>query len=135
MPAPPTYEATTRKLTVRVRPQFLPEQSDPEARRWVWAYAIEIENRGAETVQLLRRHWIITDGLGRVEHVEGPGVVGDQPTLRPGQRYSYTSGCPLPTTSGSMAGEYRMITDLGEQFDIAIPAFSLDVPGERRVTH
>ena len=112
MAAPPAYEATTRKLTVRVRPQFLPEQSDPEA-----------------------RHWIITDGLGRVEHVEGPGVVGDQPTLRPGQRYSYTSGCPLPTTSGSMVGEYRMVTDLGEQFDIAIPAFSLDLPTERRIVN
>ena len=117
---------------MRVRPQFLPDQSEPDQRRWVWAYAIEIENRGRETVQLLSRHWIITDGFGRVEEVRGPGVVGDQPILRPGERYAYASGCPLPTSSGAMAGSYRMITDDGEQFDIAIPAFSLDVPDGRR---
>ena len=128
----PAYEASTRGLTVRVRPQFLPDQSEPDQRRWVWAYAIEIENRGRETVQLLSRHWIITDGFGRVEEVRGPGVVGDQPILRPGERYAYASGCPLPTSSGAMAGSYRMITDDGEQFDIAIPAFSLDVPDGRR---
>ena len=127
------YEATTRGLTVRVRPQFLPEQSDPDQQRWVSAYGVEIENHGAETVQLLSRHWIITDATGRVEEVKGPGVVGEQPVLRPAERYSYTSGCPLPTASGAMAGSYRMITDLGETFDVAIPAFSLDVPGERRL--
>ena len=131
----PAYEASTRGLTVRVRPQFLPDQSDPDERRWVWAYAIEIENRGRETVQLLSRHWIITDGFGRVEEVKGPGVVGDQPILRPGERYGYTSGCPLPTSSGAMVGSYRMITDGGEQFDIAIPPFSLDVPGGRRTVN
>ena len=132
-PAAPHYEATTRNLTVKVRPKYLPDQSEPEARRWVWAYAIDIENRGAETVQLLTRQWTITDGRGRVEEVAGPGVVGDQPTLHPGERYSYTSGCPLPTSSGVMVGVYGMITEGGEPFDIAIPAFSLDMPGERRV--
>jgi ApaG protein len=131
--ASPHYEATTRGLTVRVRPQYLPDQSDPQARRGVWAYFIDIENRSAETVQLLTRRWTITDGRGHVEEVAGPGVVGDQPTLHPGERYSYTSGCPLQTDSGVMVGAYGMITQGGEPFDIAIPAFSLDLPGERRV--
>ncbi len=129
------YEATTRGVTVRVRPQFLPDQSDPEARRWVWAYAVEIDNLSRQTVQLLARHWIITDGMGRVEEVKGPGVVGKQPTIRPGERYAYTSGCPLPTSSGVMTGSYRLVTDAGEAFDAAIPAFSLDLPSERRVVN
>jgi ApaG protein len=131
----PTYEAVTRNLTVRVRPEYLPDQSDEEARRWVWAYSIEIENRGRETVQLLGRHWIITDGMGRVEEVKGLGVVGKQPILRPGERFDYTSGCPLATPSGMMVGSYVMVTDSGERFDISIPAFSLDLPGERRVVN
>jgi ApaG protein len=129
----PAYEAVTRNLTVRVRPEYLPDQSDEEERRWVWAYWIEIENRGRETVQLLGRHWIITDGMGRVEEVKGLGVVGKQPILRPGERFDYTSGCPLATPSGMMVGSYAMVTDSGERFDISIPAFSLDLPGERRV--
>ena len=131
----PAYEAVTRGLTVRVRPQFLPEQSDPGARRWVWAYAVEIENRGRETVQLISRRWVITDGFGRVEEVKGPGVVGEQPVLRPGERYAYASGCPLPTSSGTMVGAYQMVTDTGERFDIAIPAFSLDLPDGRRIVN
>ena len=129
------YEATTRGVTVRVRPEFLPDQSDPDERRWVWAYSIEIANGGRETVQLLTRRWIITDGLGRVEEVNGPGVVGKQPTIRPGERYAYTSGCPLPTSSGVMAGSYGLVTDTGERFDCAIPAFSLDLPNPRRVVN
>jgi ApaG protein len=131
----PAYEAVTRDLTVRVRPEYLPDQSDEEERRWVWAYWIEIENRGRETVQLLGRHWIITDGMGRVEEVKGLGVVGKQPILRPGERFDYTSGCPLATPSGMMVGSYAMVTDSGERFDISIPAFSLDLPGERRVVN
>jgi len=131
----PAYEAETRNLTVRVRPEYLPDQSDEEERRWVWAYWIEIENRGRETVQLLGRHWIITDGMGRVEEVKGLGVVGKQPILRPGERFDYTSGCPLATPSGMMVGSYAMVTDSGERFDISIPAFSLDLPGERRVVN
>lgn len=129
------YEAETRGLKVRVRPSFLPEQSDPENRRWAWAYRIEIENRGNDTVQLVSRHWIITDALGRVEEVKGLGVVGEQPTIRPGETFSYTSGCPLATPSGSMAGAYEMITDGGDRFEAEIPAFSLDLPQARRVVN
>jgi len=129
------YEAVTRGVTVRVRPIFLPDQSDPDERRWTWAYHVEIENLSQETVQLVSRHWVITDGAGRVEEVRGPGVVGEQPTIRPGETYSYASGCPLSTPSGMMAGDYQMITDAGERFDAAIPAFSLDLPEARRVVN
>ena len=127
------YEATTRGVTVRVRPQFLPDESEPDDRRWVWAYTIEVENRGAQEVQLLSRHWVITDATGRVEHVQGPGVVGEQPILPPGARFTYTSGCPLPTPSGTMAGSYSMVTKTGERFEAEVPAFSLDLPDSRRV--
>lgn len=130
-----SYEAITRGLRVRVRPQYLPEQSDPGERRWVWAYHIEVHNRGRETVQLVSRHWIITDAFGRREEVQGPGVVGRQPTLRPGEAFEYASGCPLPTSSGTMVGTYQMVADTGERFDAAIPAFSLDVPAGRRTVN
>lgn len=126
------YEAETNGIVVRVRPTFLIDQSDPAAGRWVWAYQIEIENRGRETVQLVSRHWTITDGVGRVTQVDGPGVVGEHPVLRPGERYDYASGCPLPTDSGAMSGRYRMASDDGRAFDVAIPPFSLDVPRARR---
>ena len=126
------YAAETRGLVVRVRPQFLPDQSEPDERRWVWAYHIEIENRSRETVQLLARHWVITDASGHVEQVKGLGVVGEQPVLNPGERFRYTSGCPLPTSSGAMEGSYRMASKAGEQFDIAVPAFSLDLPHTKR---
>jgi ApaG protein len=134
-PAGDTYEASTRGVIVRVRPSFLPDQSDAGERRWTWAYHIDIENRSAETVQLVSRHWIITDGAGRVEEVKGPGVVGEQPTIRPGETYSYASGCPLPTPSGMMVGSYQMITDAGDRFEATIPAFSLDTPDSRRVVN
>jgi ApaG protein len=127
------YEAVTRGVIVRVRPKYLPEQSDPAARRWVWAYQIEIVNASTQTVTLQSRRWLITDGRGRVEGVEGPGVVGKQPTLTPGEAFSYVSGCPLATSSGSMVGTYRMTLPHGEAFDVAIPAFSLDVPEPRTV--
>ena len=127
------YEAETRGVIVRVKPQYLPEQSDPASRRWVWAYRIEVVNASLETVQLISRHWIITDASGRVEEVRGPGVVGEQPTLRPGDGYTYVSGCPLATPSGSMVGSYQMIADTGEPFDVAVPAFSLDLPDAGRV--
>jgi len=129
------YEATTRGLVVRVRPSFLEAQSDPAARRWVWAYAVEIENTGGETVQLISRHWIITDAWGREEEVRGPGVVGEQPTIKPGEKYAYASGCPLSTSSGSMVGTYQMVSDAEEAFDIAIPHFSLDTPSARRTVN
>ena len=126
------YEAETDGIVVRVRPSYLTGQSDPDSGRWVWAYQVEIENRGPATVQLIARHWIITDARGQIEDVRGPGVVGEQPTIPPGDSYSYTSGCPLGTASGSMAGSYSMTDTEGRTFEAAIPAFSLDVPGERR---
>ena len=122
-------------MKVRVAPSFLPEHSDPEERRYVWAYEVEIENGGRETVQLIDRRWTITDARGHVEEVQGPGVVGEQPVLEPGDRYQYTSGCPLPTDSGAMVGSYGMVTDAGERFEAAIPAFSLHMPGAERVVN
>ncbi|MDQ8027091.1 MAG: Co2+/Mg2+ efflux protein ApaG [Brevundimonas sp.] len=129
----PAYEAETDGILVRVRPSYLAGQSDPEGGRWVWAYQVEIVNLSASPVQLVARRWTITDALGHVEEVRGPGVVGEKPTIQPGDSYSYASGCPLGTPSGSMVGAYSMVDDLGRMFEVAIPAFSLDVPGERRV--
>jgi len=131
----PVYEAKTRGVLVRVATSYLPDQSDPEAAKYVWAYMIEIENHGTETVQLVSRHWIITDAMNRVEVVKGPGVVGEQPLLKPRDAFRYTSGCPLATTSGTMRGSYQMITEEGETFDAEIPEFSLDMPGARRVVN
>jgi ApaG protein len=129
------YEAETAGFIVRVRPEYLADQSDPGARRWLWAYHIEIVNASAATAQLLARAWTITDANGHVETVAGPGVVGDQPTLKPGEVYAYASGCPLTTPSGSMVGHYVMQGEAGGRFEIAIPAFSLDVPGARRTVN
>ncbi|HEX8363608.1 MAG TPA: Co2+/Mg2+ efflux protein ApaG, partial [Longimicrobium sp.] len=129
------YQAETRGVKVSVAPSFLPQHSDPDEQRFVWAYTVEIVNLGSRTVQLVDRRWTITDAQGRVEEVQGPGVVGDQPTLEPGDRYQYTSGCPLPTDSGVMVGSYGMVTDDGERFEAAIPAFSLHLPGAERVVN
>jgi ApaG protein len=129
------YEAESEGFIVRVRPTYLPEQSEPEAHRFVWAYSVEIENRSGDPAQLVSRHWIITDAAGRIEEVKGLGVVGEQPTIRPGETYAYASGCPLSTRSGLMVGTYQMIGDGGERFDIAIPVFSLDLPEARRVVN
>jgi ApaG protein len=129
------YEAVTHGFIVRVRPQYLPERSDPDERRWVWAYRIEIINASGAAAQLVSRRWEITDALGQVEIIDGEGVVGEQPRLEPGDAYSYASGCPLTTSSGSMVGVYRMLPDSGEAFEIEIPAFSLDLPDERRVVN
>ena len=128
----PVYEATTRGIVVRVQTSYLPGQSDPLESKYVWAYMIEIENHGTETVQLVSRHWVITDAVNRVEVVKGAGVVGEQPLLKPRDAFRYTSGCPLGTTSGTMRGSYQMITEDGETFDAQIPEFSLDLPGARR---
>lgn len=122
------YEQTTRHIRILVRPEFLEHQSEPAAPRFVWAYTITLENLSGETVTLLTRHWIIIDGLGHKQEVKGDGVVGEQPTLRPGDRFEYTSGCPLPTPSGVMSGSFGMITGKGEHFDAVIPGFSLDSP-------
>ena len=127
------YQAETDGFVVRVRPTYLPEQSDPDEHRFVWGYSVEIENRGEEPAQLVSRHWVITDATGRVEEVKGLGVVGEQPTIKPGQTYAYASGCPLSTRSGLMVGTYEMISDAGSRFEIAIPAFSLDLPEARRL--
>lgn len=126
------YKATTRDIQVTVTPRFHPERSSPEDSQYFWAYTIEIANLGDETVQLKTRHWRITDALGRMQEVRGAGVIGEQPVLRPGQVFQYTSGVPLPTPSGFMTGSYGMVTIDGEPFEIAIPTFSLDSPTEVR---
>jgi len=126
------YTATTRAISVTVRPQYLPDQSDPAKSKYVWSYQVRIENKGDATVQLRSRHWKITDGLGRTQEVKGPGVVGETPMLRPGDAFEYTSGTPLSTPSGIMGGTYQMVTESGEKFDIEIPVFSLDTPTAKR---
>lgn len=126
------FAAKTSGIHVVVRPVYLPEQSDPDAGRYVWAYTVTIDNGGAGTVQLRDRSWTIVDATGRTEHVTGPGVVGEQPVMRPGERFEYTSGCPLPTPSGFMSGHYTMVREDGSTFEVAIPAFSLDRPDRPR---
>lgn len=126
------HEATTRDVTVRVSVSYLPEQSEPAHGRWFWAYHIRIENDGEEAVQLLTRHWVITDGRGGQEEVRGDGVVGDQPIIDPGESYDYVSGCPLKTPSGTMEGSYGMVDMDGEPFDVAIPPFPLQSPATAR---
>ncbi len=122
------FHATTRDINVHVAVTFLPEQSEPDRGRWFWAYHIRIENRGDQPVQLLTRHWVITDGRGAQHRVDGDGVVGEQPVVQPGKSYDYVSGCPLNTPTGSMRGHYHMIGASGETFDIAIPHFALVAP-------
>ena len=123
------FEQETAGIRVLVRAFFLPDQSEPDDSHFFWAYRIRIENRSDRTVQLLRRTWQITDALGRVQHVHGPGVVGEQPVLDPDESFEYTSGTPLRTPSGFMAGAYHMVVvDSGENFDVVIPTFSLDSP-------
>jgi ApaG protein len=123
------YEAETESIFVRAEPTFLAEESDPDESRFLWAYTIEIENRSDKMVQLISRHWRITDANGLTQEVKGPGVVGEQPVLQPGEAFRYTSGCPLSTPSGLMVGAYQMIRlPTREAFEIAIPAFALDSP-------
>ena len=126
------YTATTRLIRVTVEPTYLDEQSVPTADHYVWAYRVTIRNDGTETVQLLNRHWRITDSLGRLQEVRGAGVVGEQPVLKPGEAFEYTSGTPLPTPSGIMVGSYEMTNATGERFEVEIPAFSLDSPHQAR---
>ena len=130
-----TYQAVTRGIRVSVLPQYLEHESDPDENRYFWAYTITIENEGRETVRLHTRYWKITDETGHVEEVRGPGVVGQTPTLKPGEQFQYTSGCPLPTPSGIMAGSFPMTNEDGDKFDVAVPAFSLDSPEGKRVVN
>ncbi|MDE1902123.1 MAG: Co2+/Mg2+ efflux protein ApaG [Alphaproteobacteria bacterium] len=132
---PQPYAATTRQIRVTVVPTYLDDRSAPQDGHFVWAYEVTIENMGAETVQLLSRHWKITDARGELHEVRGPGVIGEQPTLEPGDSYSYTSGTPLATPSGIMTGTYQMENERGEQFDVEIPAFSLDSPYQPVLLH
>lgn len=127
------YEAISNRFRVTVRPQFLAGQSNPAEDKFVWAYTITIENLGQVTAQLLTRHWIITDALGHKQEVRGDGVVGEQPTLAPGESFQYTSGCPLSTPSGLMVGSFEMQGENGQHFDITVPAFSLDSPHDKRI--
>jgi len=116
------------EFSVTVSPRFLAEQSDPVNERYLFAYTIRIVNSGDTTAQLVSRHWIITDANQHVEEVRGPGVVGEQPRLAPGEAFEYTSGCPLPTPFGSMRGSYQCVADDGTSFDVPIPEFLLSVP-------
>ena len=126
------YRAVTREIEVKASPRFLPERSSPENGYFFWAYTITLTNLGRETVQLKTRHWCITDAQGRLQEVRGAGVVGEEPVLKPGENFEYTSGVPLPTPSGFMTGSYGMVSAEGEPFDIAIPTFSLDGPETKR---
>jgi ApaG protein len=130
------YSQTTRGVRVTVRSVYLADQSAPDEARFVWAYQIRIDNLARTSVQLLRRTWNITDARGRIQHVHGEGVVGEQPVLEPGEAFEYTSGTPLETPSGIMSGIYHMIeTASGEAFDVAIPIFSLDSPHQSASRH
>ncbi len=130
-----TYESITRGIRVQVDPYYLEDQSDPDEPRHVWAYTVRIDNESEDVVQLRTRHWRITDALGYTDVVNGDGVVGEQPVLRPGEGFEYTSGAPLATPSGLMVGRYGMSTLGGETFEVEIPAFSLDSPYELRQIH
>ena len=122
------HAAMTAGVTVRVAVNFMPDQSRTEARRWFWVYHIRIENRRDDTIQLLTRHWRITDSRGMVSLVDGEGVVGEMPVLAPGQTHDYVSGCELMTNMGSMEGHYTFADEDGERFDVAIPFFPLAAP-------
>jgi ApaG protein len=121
-------EAITRNIRVHVETEYAPSRSNPLLNQWFFLYTIRLTNEGGETVQLISRHWIITDAMGQIEEVSGPGVVGQQPVLEPGESFEYTSGCPLRTPFGSMRGAYQMVSDKQERFEIEIPLFTLSEP-------
>ena len=122
-------EATTKNIRVQVEAKYDPGRSRPDQNQWFFLYTVRITNEGPDTVQLISRHWVITDAMGQVQEVRGPGVVGNQPVLSPGQRFEYTSGCPLTMPFGSMHGTYQMINNRNEEFDIEIAPFTLAEPG------
>lgn len=121
-------DRTTNGIRVQVAPRYHPERSDPGRSHWFFSYTVRISNEGDQGVQLLARHWVITDGYGNVEEVQGPGVVGETPHLGPGEAFEYTSFCPLPTSLGAMQGSYRMRCEDGEEFDAVIDPFVLEDP-------
>jgi len=123
-----TSEAVTHGIRVRVEAEYSPERSSPPSQHWFFLYTVTISNEGDATVQLMTRHWVITDGNNHVEEVKGPGVVGEQPVLGPGESFTYTSGCPLPTPYGMMEGTYQMVTRGGDPFDARIAPFTLSEP-------
>jgi ApaG protein len=123
-----TSEATTRGIRVSVVCEYAPDRSRPQDEQWFFLYTITIRNEGRDTVQLISRHWIITDAAGRVEEVRGPGVVGEQPVLEPSESFTYTSGCPLRTSFGTMEGTYQMVTRAGDAFDVRVAPFTLSEP-------
>ncbi|WP_019959919.1 Co2+/Mg2+ efflux protein ApaG [Woodsholea maritima] len=129
------YESVTQGIVVRVQPDFLEGESTPEENRYFWSYRVEIENRTGESVQLMTREWRITDARGRTRIVKGEGVVGEQPVIRPGERFTYTSGAPLETSSGFMSGFYGMKISDGTPFLATIPAFALDYPFDNTTLH
>lgn len=121
-------EAVTNNVRVEVESQYAPDHSQPFQNHWFFHYTIRITNEGDDTVQLISRHWVITDATGHTDEVTGPGVVGEQPVLAPGESFSYTSGCPLRTSSGVMRGTYSMVTEGGDHFDVEIAPFALHEP-------
>src|ERR1700728_1874949 len=129
------YMANTREIAVSVEPTYLETRSSPDSSQYFWAYRVIIENQGRETVQLLSRHWMITNARGELTEVKGPGVIGKQPFLKPGESHAYTSGTPLNTPSGMMGGSYEMESDSGERFNVEIPTFSLDSPDQSVLLH
>ncbi len=129
------YTSTTSNITVSVEPFYLDGESVPEKNLYVWAYKVRIENKGSDTLQLKTRYWKITDAYGRVQEVRGPGVIGEQPVLKPGDAFEYTSGTPLSTPSGFMTGIYSMEGQNGQTLDVDIPLFSLDTPHTPKRLH
>jgi ApaG protein len=129
------YQHEDSGVKISVMPDYLEDESEPESSHYVWAYTIEIENTGDHAVQLIARKWVITDAMGRTEHVQGLGVIGEQPVIEPGERFRYTSGAPLTTPSGFMQGSYEMQRQDGLSFAAEIPGFSLDRPGDRAQLH
>lgn len=122
------YTKTTNNIKITVHPFYLDQQSEPSDGRYIWAYTIQMENHGKQSVQLINRYWRITDGMGRSQEVRGSGVVGEQPHIKPGEAFQYTSGVPLNTPSGFMMGEYEMALEDGQKIKVDVPAFSLDSP-------
>jgi ApaG protein len=127
------YTEVTKNIRVSVKTNFLSDQSDIENGLWVWSYQILIENNGNDRVQLIDRYWKITDATGIIKEVKGSGVIGEQPTIKPGEFFEYTSGTPLNKSSGFMSGNYRMINEKNESFFIDVPVFSLDIPSVKKI--